>query len=95
MIVFGGKEGEGRKKFLNDIHILDLDTNCWLTQFKVLGNVPEPRMGHSAQFYMNNKIIVYGGWNGTQVLEDVNFLKINSHANSKKIKKKYDKNEKK
>lgn len=24
MIIFGGKEGEGRKKFCNDIHILDL-----------------------------------------------------------------------
>lgn len=25
MIVFGGKEGEGRKKFCNDVHILDLE----------------------------------------------------------------------
>lgn len=24
MIIFGGKEGEGKKKFCNDIHILDL-----------------------------------------------------------------------
>jgi hypothetical protein len=25
MIVFGGKEGEGRKKFCNDVHVLDLE----------------------------------------------------------------------
>ena len=85
MIVFGGKEGDGRKKFLNDIHILDLESACWLTQFKVLGNYPEPRMGHSAQLYMNNKIVIYGGWNGTQVLEDVSFLKINNQGNCKSL----------
>ena len=30
MIVFGGKEGEGRKKFCNDVHVLDLENYMYL-----------------------------------------------------------------
>jgi len=48
MIVFGGKEGEGRKKFCNDIHILDLERYIWIWNVKMVGNLPDVRMGHSA-----------------------------------------------
>ncbi|CAD8073051.1 unnamed protein product [Paramecium primaurelia] len=70
MIIFGGKEGEGRKKFCNDIHILDLKRLNWTSQIKVSGQIPDVRMGHSAQNYYD-KIIYYGGWNGYTVLDDI------------------------
>ena len=31
-------------------------------------------MGHSADMYEDNKMVVYGGWNGTRVLNDVPVL---------------------
>lgn len=36
----------------------------------MIGQVPDVRMGHSAQTYQD-KIIYYGGWNGYTVLDDV------------------------
>ena len=31
-------------------------------------------MGHSSQLWKNSQIIIYGGWNGFQVLSDVIFI---------------------
>lgn len=76
MIIFGGKEGEGKKKFVNDLHVLDLELLCWLPNLKVVGTPPEPRMGHSSQLFYREKIAVYGGWNGFQVLGDIHYLNI-------------------
>lgn len=84
MIVFGGKEGEGKKKFVNDVHVLDLETYIWLNNLKINGNAPEPRMGHSSQLFENDKVAVYGGWNGFQVLGDLFFLVV-SHENNRKF----------
>lgn len=70
MIVFGGKEGEGRKKFCNDIHVLDLQRFQWISNIKTNNFQPDVRMGHSAQTYQNS-IIYYGGWNGYNVLDDI------------------------
>ena len=33
----------------------------------------QPRMGHSAQLY-DGKIVIFGGWNGFKVLDDVVFI---------------------
>jgi hypothetical protein len=41
MIVYGGREGEGRKKFLNDIHVLDMEKYVWNGNVKIEGNPPE------------------------------------------------------
>ena len=76
MLIFGGKEGEGKKKFVNDLHVLDLELLCWLPNVKIIGTAPEARMGHSAQLFYREKIAVYGGWNGFQVLGDVHYLNI-------------------
>lgn len=81
MLVFGGKEGEGKKKFVNDLHVFDLELFCWLPNVKILGNPPEARMGHSAQLFYREKVAVYGGWNGFQVLGDVHFLSISLENN--------------
>lgn len=69
MVIFGGKEGEGRKRLVNDLHILDLNTKDWLPSLENSNPAPDPRMGHSA-LLVNDRIIIYGGWNGTRVLFD-------------------------
>jgi len=69
MVIFGGKEGEGRKRLVNDLHILDLDTTEWLPSFDTPNPAPDPRMGHSA-LLVGSRILIYGGWNGTRVLFD-------------------------
>lgn len=76
MIIFGGKEGDGKRRYVNDIHILDLDALSWCCPAKINGNLPEPRMGHTACLFDENKMIVYGGWNGGKVLDDTWILHI-------------------
>jgi len=34
-IIFGGKEGEGKKKFVNDVHVLNLEKFHWEGPIKV------------------------------------------------------------
>lgn len=76
MVIFGGKEGDGRKKFTNDVHILDLEKSYWLKNLKIEGAPPVDRMGHSACLYNDQFIVIYAGWNGIRVLDDVYYLKI-------------------
>lgn len=77
MVIFGGKEGDGRKKFTNDVHILDLEKCLWLKNLKMEGSTPVERMGHSACLFADQFIVIYAGWNGTRVLDDVYYLKFN------------------
>ena len=74
MIIFGGKEGYGQKKSMRDIHIFDIKNLGWINDVECIGIVPDVRMGHSADIYEENKMVVYGGWNGTRVLNDVPVL---------------------
>jgi N-acetylneuraminic acid mutarotase len=80
MIIFGGKEGDGKRKFVNDLHVLDLDTLNWVPGINFANEPPEPRMGHSADLYKNKYVIIYGGWNGIRVLDDVYLLEIGDHS---------------
>jgi hypothetical protein len=36
--------------------------------------LPSPRMGHSMNLWKGNVIVIFGGWNGFQVLSDVIFI---------------------
>ena len=104
MIVFGGREGDGKKRIVNDIFIFDtgkyygnmahflqrhklltIQTNHFSFEFAVerqlwfqpkvdKNKLPQPRMGHSSQLWNGSQIIIYGGWNGFQVLSDVIFI---------------------
>ena len=69
MVIFGGKEGDGRKRLVNDLHILDLERKEWLPTMEPSSPGPDPRMGHSA-LLVGSRILIYGGWNGTRVLFD-------------------------
>lgn len=80
---------------VNDIHILDVRESDSQLE-KLQWNIPQiegktqPRMGHSAQLY-DGKIVIFGGWNGFKVLDDVVFIDLkngtqNLHFNSPQVK---------
>lgn len=74
MIVFGGREGDGKKRIVNDIFIFDTEKQLWFQPKVDKHKLPQPRMGHSSQLWNGSQIIIYGGWNGFQVLSDVIFI---------------------
>ncbi|KAJ7973263.1 BTB-kelch protein [Quillaja saponaria] len=61
LVIFGGS-GEGDANYLNDLHILDLQTMRW-TSPEVKGDMPVPRDSHST-VAVGNKLFVYGGDSG-------------------------------
>lgn len=81
--MFGGREGDGKKRIVNDIYIFDTGRNIfshfvekqnWFQPKVEKMKLPQPRMGHSSQLWNGSHIIIYGGWNGFQVLSDVIFI---------------------
>ena len=46
----------------------------WFTPKTDKHKLPQPRMGHSSQLWNGSHIVIYGGWNGFQVLSDVIFI---------------------
>jgi hypothetical protein len=42
-------------------------------------------MGHSSQLWKGTHIIIYGGWNGAQVLSDVIFIDLRKGIGKNKI----------
>ena len=54
LVIFGGREGDGRRKMVNDIHILDVSPQYKAQLEKLQWTIPQiegktqPRMGHSA-----------------------------------------------
>jgi len=83
LIIFGGREGDGSKKILNDVFILDTEKEKWI-QPEIIGDPPNPRMGHTAQLY-NTTIIIHGGWDGFKVLDDLVFIELQTTMDKIKI----------
>jgi N-acetylneuraminic acid mutarotase len=83
LIIFGGREGDGSKKILNDVFILDTVEEKWI-QPEIIGEQPNPRMGHTAQLY-NSSIIIHGGWDGFKVLDDLVFIELQPNMEKVKI----------
>ena len=54
--------------------MLDTEKNEWLVP-ELTGEEMQPRMGHTAHQW-NTKIVIFGGWNGFKVLDDIVFLDI-------------------
>ncbi|XP_058083338.1 uncharacterized protein LOC131231228 isoform X2 [Magnolia sinica] len=71
LVVFGGS-GEGEANYLNDIHVLDLNTMKW-TSPEVKGDLPVPRDSHTA-VAIENKLVVYGGDCGDRYHGEVEVL---------------------
>ncbi|KAJ7974939.1 Kelch repeat-containing protein [Quillaja saponaria] len=70
MFIFGGRLGGKR---LGDFWVLDTDIWQWseLTSF---GDLPSPRDFAAASAIGNQKIVMYGGWDGKKWLSDVYVL---------------------
>lgn len=75
LVVFGGS-GEGVGNYLNDLHILDLNTMRW-TSPEVKGDVPPPRDSHIS-IAVGSKLFIYGGDCGDRYLGDVDVFDINT-----------------
>jgi hypothetical protein len=72
MTVFGGEANSG---FLNDVWVLStangLGNSAW-TQITATGTAPSARLWHTAIYdTTNNRMVIFGGWNGSNDLNDV------------------------
>ena len=79
IIIFGGK---GPLNVLRDLHALDPVTMTWY-QGPEGGGAPSARFDHSANLVGGTKMIVFGGWNGTDFFNDVYALDLEIMAWSK------------
>ncbi|KAJ7285371.1 hypothetical protein O6H91_05G044500 [Diphasiastrum complanatum] len=71
VVVFGGS-GEGDGNYLNDVHILHLDSMEW-TSPEVKGELPACRDSHTA-VAIGNQLVVYGGDCGDRYLGELDIL---------------------
>ena len=60
-----------RNQFLIYAYFCIIEKLQW--SFPIIEGKTQPRMGHSAQLY-DGKIVIFGGWNGFKVLDDVVFI---------------------
>lgn len=71
--VFRG--GNGRE-YLNDLHALHVDTLTW-RRVETVGAIPQQRANHSSAIMEEtNELFIFGGWNGTERLNDIHILDI-------------------
>ncbi|PKI68541.1 hypothetical protein CRG98_011027 [Punica granatum] len=70
MFIFGGRCGSQR---LGDFWVLDTDIWQW-TELTSFGDLPSPRDFAAAAAIGNQKIVMYGGWDGKKWLSDVYVL---------------------
>ena len=80
LVVFGGSGG-GERKYLNDVHVLDLERMTW-SSLEVKGEKPVARDSHAA-FTMGWKLFVYGGDCGDRYLGGLDVLDLQSFTWSK------------
>ena len=67
MFVFGGK-GPGDTVY-KDVYFLDLTEWVWVP-VNAISVMPPPRFFHASEV-VGRKIVVHGGWNGTDVFNDI------------------------
>jgi hypothetical protein len=71
--VFRG--GNGRE-YLNDLHALNVDTYQW-RRVETTGALPQQRANHSSALLEDpDVLVVFGGWNGRERLNDIHILDI-------------------
>ena len=73
ILVFRGGNGQ---EYLNDLHALHVDTFRW-RHVETNGSTPSQRANHaSAILEETAELIIFGGWNGRERLNDVHILDI-------------------
>jgi leucine-zipper-like transcriptional regulator 1 len=69
--VFRG--GNGRE-YLNDLHALNVKTLTW-REVATTGEIPQQRANHSSAVLDETcELFIFGGWNGTERLNDIHIL---------------------
>jgi len=66
LYVFGGSVGSESR---NDLWEYDIPSNVW-RPIETKGEIPSPREGHSACLFSERYMVVYGGWDGSQIFND-------------------------
>jgi len=77
MVIFGGWDSteNGTASFLGDTWALSFDGQPTWTQLAPAGTVPTGRDAMSAAYDpVNDRMVVFGGWSGAQMLGDTQFL---------------------
>ncbi|KAK4751131.1 hypothetical protein SAY87_004613 [Trapa incisa] len=80
LVIFGGQDT--KRSFLNDLHILDLETMTW-DEFDAAGNPPSPRSGHSAAVHAERYLLIFGGGSHATFFNDLHVLDIQTMEWSK------------
>jgi len=71
--VFVFRGGNGRE-YLNDLHALHTETLTW-RRVETSGEVPQQRANHSSAILEETgELFIFGGWNGTERLNDIHIL---------------------
>ncbi|GAB2223605.1 hypothetical protein Droror1_Dr00017746 [Drosera rotundifolia] len=71
LIMFGGEDA--KRKLLNDIHILDLETVSW-TEVETTQPPPSPRYDHTATVHAERYLLIFGGCSHSICFNDLHVL---------------------
>uniref|UniRef100_A0A0D9VMU9 Acyl-CoA-binding domain-containing protein n=1 Tax=Leersia perrieri TaxID=77586 RepID=A0A0D9VMU9_9ORYZ len=71
LIMFGGEDS--KRRLLNDLHILDLETMMW-EEVKTGKGGPSPRYDHSAAVYADQYLLIFGGSSHSTCFSDLYLL---------------------
>ncbi|XP_020527213.1 acyl-CoA-binding domain-containing protein 5 isoform X2 [Amborella trichopoda] len=71
LIMFGGEDP--RRRLLNDIHVLDVNTMTW-EAVKTLGAPPAPRYDHVAALHAQRYLLIFGGGSHSTCFNDLHVL---------------------
>jgi len=69
--MFGGEDN--KRRLLNDLHILDLETMMW-EEVKTEKGGPTPRYDHSAAIYADQYLLIFGGSSHSTCFSDFYLL---------------------
>ncbi|OQU85983.1 acyl-CoA-binding domain-containing protein 4 isoform X4 [Sorghum bicolor] len=71
LLMFGGEDN--KRRLLNDLHILDLETMMW-EEIKSEKGGPAPRYDHSAAVYTDQYLLIFGGSSHSTCFNDLYLL---------------------
>ncbi|XP_074311264.1 acyl-CoA-binding domain-containing protein 4 [Silene latifolia] len=75
LIIFGGEDV--RRKLMNDIHILDLETMSWETA-QTTQPPPSPRYDHATAVHADRYLLVFGGCSHSTCFNDLHVLDLHT-----------------
>eukprot|EP01018_Ginkgo_biloba_P021257 Gb_15145 [translate_table: standard] len=75
LIMFGGEDS--RRRLLNDLNILDLETMTW-DAIEAVGTPPAPRSDHTAAVHVDRYLLIFGGGSHSTCFNDLHVLDLHS-----------------